>query len=96
MLDGLAPMGLGVSLGASASVARSLIRHCTERRRLELVDRLAAKHGVDAVSTLSQLIPPNRPPIRVTRVPHAPHPRNDAPARSARGIILQWRCSLLT
>ena len=58
MLDGLATMGLAVALGALASVARSLIRHCTERRRLELVERLAAKHGVDAVSTLSQLIPP--------------------------------------
>jgi hypothetical protein len=30
----------------------------TERRGLELLERLAARHGVDAVSALSDLIPP--------------------------------------
>jgi hypothetical protein len=51
-------LGLVITFGtALASVARSLIRHCTERRRLDLVERLAARHGIDAVSTLSKLIP---------------------------------------
>jgi hypothetical protein len=48
MLDGFATMGFAVSFGvALASVARSLIRHRRERRRLELVERLAASYGID-------------------------------------------------
>ena len=69
MLNGLA-IGLAASFGtALASVARLLIRHRTERRRLELVERLAARHGVDAVSTLSQLIPPELTPDRHVAYP---------------------------
>lgn len=55
----LAVMGLAASLGtALASVGRLLVQHRTERQRLELVERLAARHGIDAVSTLGRLIPP--------------------------------------
>jgi hypothetical protein len=58
MIDDLAAMGLAVSFAtALASVARSLIRHSTECRRLEVVEYLADRHGVDAVSALSELIP---------------------------------------
>jgi hypothetical protein len=59
---GIVLLGVAIPLAtALASVARSLIRHCTERRRLDLVERLAARHGIDAVSTLSKLIPPQPP-----------------------------------
>lgn len=59
MLDGLAMIGLTTSLAAAlASVGRSLIRHNTECRRLETVEYLADRHGVDGVSILSKLIPP--------------------------------------
>ena len=59
MLDHLATMGLAVSVAtALASIARSLIRHSTECRRLEVVEYLADRYGVDAVSALSELIPP--------------------------------------
>jgi hypothetical protein len=62
MLDALATMGLAVSFAtALASVARSLIRHSTECRRLEVVEYLVVTQGIDAVSTLSQLIPPEPP-----------------------------------
>jgi len=70
MLDALATMGLTVSLTtALASVGRSLIRHSTECRRLETVEYLADRHGVDAVSTLSKLIPPE--PTADPRLAHA-------------------------
>jgi hypothetical protein len=59
MLDDLATMGLAVSFAtALASVARSLIRHSTECRPLEVVECLAVRYGVDAVSALGELIPP--------------------------------------
>ena len=59
MLDDLATMGLAVSFAtALASVARSLIPHSTECRRLEVVEYLADRYGVDAVSALGELIPP--------------------------------------
>jgi hypothetical protein len=49
MLDDLARMGLAVSFAtALASVARSLIRHSTECRRLEIVEHLVDRHGADA------------------------------------------------
>jgi hypothetical protein len=65
MLDDLARMGLAVSFTtALASVARSLIRHSTECRRLEVVEYLTDGHGVDAVSALSELIPRDQPPTR--------------------------------
>jgi hypothetical protein len=74
---GLAAIGLAVPFGtALASVARSLIRHRTERQRLELVERLAARHGVDAVSTLSKLIPPELP-----HEPRFAHPSRQQPTK---------------
>jgi hypothetical protein len=70
MLDDLARMGLAVSFAtALASVARSLIRHSTECRRLEIVEHLVDRHGADAVSALSELIPPEpttNPPLAHT------------------------------
>ena len=48
-------------VSALANVGRLQIQHRTERRRLELVERLAAKHGIDAVSSLSELVPPEIP-----------------------------------
>jgi hypothetical protein len=69
----LAVMGLAVSVGpAVASVGRLLVQHRTERQRLELVERLAARHGIDAVSTLGKLIPPET----------SSQPRSGRPTRS--------------
>jgi hypothetical protein len=48
-------IALAVPLSAgAASVAHALVRQRTERRRLELVERLAAQHGVTGVSALSE------------------------------------------
>jgi hypothetical protein len=55
-------IGFAASLGtAAASVGRLLVQHRTERQRLQLVERLAARHGVEAVSALGRLIPPEIP-----------------------------------
>lgn len=69
----LAVMGLAAYVGSAlASVGRLLVQHRTERQRLELVERLAARHGIDAVSSLGKLIPPGT----------SDEPSSSRPARS--------------
>lgn len=69
MLSEPASMGIAASSATGvAAVARSLIRHRTECRRLELVKHLADRHGVDAMSTLIEIIPPE--PTADTRSAH--------------------------
>jgi hypothetical protein len=73
MSPALAAICLAAPLGSAlAGVGRSLIQHRTERQRLDLVERLAARHGIAAVSALGQIIPPEIP-------------RGLVPARPGRG-----------
>jgi hypothetical protein len=73
-VDVSAGLALLAIVAPIAGVARLLIRHHTERQRLALIERLAARHGIDAMSVLSKLIPPesstdSRPAPRSRRLP---------------------------